>query len=662
MKTLSTLFALLFVLTVSGQDRRPWEQLLAEVLNAEDMETEAWEDTYDMLCELEQEPLNLNTATREQLEALPFLSAQQVEGIMEYRYHYGDMKSMSELRMVRPMDYLQIELLSYFAVVNETLADSFPQLNNIMKYGRQEVMAHARVPFFKREGDRDGYLGYPYRHGLRYKFSYGDYVKMGVVGSQDAGEPFFSAGNGQGYDFYSYYLQVRHWGRWENIVIGKYKLSAGMGLVLNNSFGMGKLAMLQQLGRNVSTVRPHASRSQTDYLRGAAATVSLWPRCQLTAFFSYRPLDATLNDDGTIRTITTDGYHRTPNEMNKRNNSHATDAGAHLAWRQEGLHAGATIVYTHLDRPLHPNTSERYRQYYAQGNDFVNLSADYGYRHPHFAFSGETAVNRQGALATINSLSVNLSDELNLMLLQRFFSYRYTALYARSLTEGGHVQNESALYFGMTWQPSPQVRLQAYTDYAYFGWARYQVSLASHAWDNLLMGSYRTGSWYVSARYRLHLRQRDDADKRALVNLTEHRARLAVSWTGGHGLTTTTQADAVSTGGAEREQGYMLTQSATAQWRLFKVSASAGYFCTDSYASRLYVYERSPLYTFSFPAYYGRGQRLALMVQAAVTPQLTLTAKAGCTHYLDRNTIGSGLQQIDGSTQSDLDLQVRWKF
>ena len=32
----------------------------------------------------------------------------------------------------------------------------------------------------------DGYLGYKYKHGVRYQFRYGDYVKMGVVGAQDA--------------------------------------------------------------------------------------------------------------------------------------------------------------------------------------------------------------------------------------------------------------------------------------------------------------------------------------------------------------------------------------------------------------------------------------------------------------------------------------------
>lgn len=673
MKTFVTVFLLLMSLTTNGQKERPWEQLLAGVMTAEDMESSTWDNTYEMLCELEQQPININTASREELEALPFLSAQQVEGIMEYLYQYGAMKSTNELRMIRSLDYAQIALLPYFTYIGEkNVKQDFPQLNDILKYGRQELMADVRVPFYKRKGDKapttggsssteKGYLGYPYRHWLRYQFRYGDYVKAGLVGSQDAGEPFFSNKNTTGYDFYSYYLQLKHLGRLENMIIGKYKLSIGMGLVANNSFGLGKLAMLQQLGRNTNTVRPHSSRTQADWFQGAAATIRLSPQWLLTGFASHRAIDATLNTDSTARTIDSDGYHRTATEMEKKNNTHVTDVGGHIAFRQGGLHAGATALFTHLDRDLHPQTKTLYRRYNAQGNDFLNISADYGYLHHRFSLNGETAINRDGAIATINSLSLQAADRLNILLLQRFFSYRYTALYARTVTEGGHVQNESSLYLGATWQPSPHLYLQAYTDYAYFAWARYQVSQSSQAWDNLFSATYTRGCWSLTGRYRLHLRQKDDETKKALKDYTEQRGRLALNWQGGN-LTCTTQADVASSNLNGNETGYMLSEVFGYRHRTWKVSATAGYFHTDSYACRLYVYENSPLYSFSFPAYYGEGMRLALMMQATVMQRLTLTAKVSHTRYFDRSTIGSGLQEIDSHETTDLDLQVRWKF
>ena len=272
MKALLTIVLLLTGLCSAAQDHRSWEPLLAQVLTSDDLDAETWEDTYTLLCELEEQPLDLNTVSREELEQLPFLSARQVEDIMAYLYFYGPMKSLSELRMVKTLDQLQVNLLRCFVYVDEERIESpYPRLSDMLR-------AHARCTKRQNVSQRDKHYHGPlsgYRHWGRYQLTCRDYVKLGVVFSQDAGEPFLANCNKAGYDFYSYYLQLKHLHRIENLVVGNYKLSAGMGLVLNNSFAMGKLVALQQLGRSTNTVRPHASRSQSGYFRGAAATVSL---------------------------------------------------------------------------------------------------------------------------------------------------------------------------------------------------------------------------------------------------------------------------------------------------------------------------------------------------------------------------------------------------
>ena len=300
-------------LGADAQAEHPWEEYLNEVMTAEDAESESWERTYELLCELEQHPLNANHVAREQLEQLPFLSAQQIEELMEYRYRYGPMKSLGELRMIRSLDDSQRRLLTYIIYIDEgEVADTrhHLRLKDVAKYGRHELMASARIPFYERKGDREGYLGPPYRHWLRYQFSYGDEVKLGLVAAQDAGEPFFAGRNRWGYDYYSPYLQLRHLGSLETLVLGCYRVSMGMGLVMNNGFSLGKLAMLQTLGRSSSGIRAHSSRSDS-YLQGAAATLRLGRSLTATAFLSWRKMDATLNKDSTVSTILTTGYHRT---------------------------------------------------------------------------------------------------------------------------------------------------------------------------------------------------------------------------------------------------------------------------------------------------------------------------------------------------------------
>jgi hypothetical protein len=132
-----------------------------------------------------------------------------------------------------------------------------------------------------------------------------------MVASQDAGEPFFANRNKVGYDYYSLFFQLKNLGRIQTLVAGRYRAQMGMGLVMNSNFTLGKMAILQNLGRSTNALRAHSSRTEASYLQGAGATISLGKGFTLTAFGSYRAMDATLGKDGSAVTIITSGYHRT---------------------------------------------------------------------------------------------------------------------------------------------------------------------------------------------------------------------------------------------------------------------------------------------------------------------------------------------------------------
>ena len=114
MRYLILLLLLLFTFPLRAQQDHPWEQVLGELMTIEDGEAEEWEDICEQLSELEQHPMDINTATREQLSELPFLSEQQIQDMVEYLDRYGPMKSLNELRMIPSLDYLQIQLLPFF--------------------------------------------------------------------------------------------------------------------------------------------------------------------------------------------------------------------------------------------------------------------------------------------------------------------------------------------------------------------------------------------------------------------------------------------------------------------------------------------------------------------------------------------------------------------
>ena len=661
--------SLLLSLSTHAQTPEGWQELYARMGNAEEMESGAWQETCELLADLQAHPINLNTASREDLERLPFLTEKQIEDLCDYLYHYAPMKTLAELALIESIDTDTRLLLQYFVYLGEEKRDRFPSLKNLLKYGRHEVVAALSLPIISTQNEKKKFLGYDCRHFLRYDFHLGQRLRVGFLAAQDAGEPFFANRNRMGYDNYAFYFLLRQLGPIRSLAVGRYRLRFGMGLVIDNGYSLGKLPMLVSLGRTVSSLHAHSSRSEGQFLQGAAATLQLFPGADFTAFVSFRKIDATLTADSTgIRTINRTGYHRTRHELSRKHNAEERVFGGHLGFSRNGFHAGFTALGTTFDQPLRPDSAQIYRRNAPTGRSFHHLSLDYGYIRRRFSITGETAMSAHQALATLNQLSWQCTERLSLLLLQRFYSYRYHAFFARSFSDGGQVNNESGLYIGFNWKPLPAIALSAYTDYAYFAFPRPRCSASSHSWDHLFSAVYSRGRLSLQARYRLRSRQ-EDAERKSpktahqitQVNKTEHRARMAFvytlpQWFG------KVQTDFSCTRKGQTNFGWMLSASGGWQNAWLRLDAMAGYFHTDNFTTRIYLYERSPRYSFYFPSFFGKGLRCTLIARANIGKHLQFTAKLGTTHRAHPQQASTSPSAITGKTKMDASVQLVGKF
>lgn len=97
------------VLTLNAQD--VWEEQAEQWVTDNEEGRLALDSYFEELAEWRTHPLNLNTATKEDLERFPFLSDQLVENILYYLYKYGPMLTLNELAMVEEMDRQTIQYL-----------------------------------------------------------------------------------------------------------------------------------------------------------------------------------------------------------------------------------------------------------------------------------------------------------------------------------------------------------------------------------------------------------------------------------------------------------------------------------------------------------------------------------------------------------------------
>ena len=159
-----------------------------------------------------------------------------------------------------------------------------------MKYGKNEVITRIDIPFYKRKGYEHTYLGPSVYNSVKYAFRYRDQLYAGFVAEKDAGEPFFALHNRQGYDYYSFYLLLKDCGRLKTLAVGNYRLSFGQGLVISTDYLLGKTVYASSFNTRSGGIRKHSSTDETNYFRGAAATLSITKQWSISGFYSHRSL------------------------------------------------------------------------------------------------------------------------------------------------------------------------------------------------------------------------------------------------------------------------------------------------------------------------------------------------------------------------------------
>ena len=629
-----------------------------------------WENELEELSNRLQEPVNLNSATREQLEQFPFLSDIQIEHLLAYIYIHGQMETIYELQLVEELDRQTIQYLLPFvcikAINNEPAFRWKTMLKSAAKYGKNEVLTRMDIPFYKRKGYEHTYLGPSVYNSVKYTFRYRDQLYAGGVAEKDAGEPFAALHNRYGYDYYSFYLLLQNCGRLKSLAVGNYRLSFGQGLVMSTDYLMGKTIYASSFNNRSTGIKRHSSTDEYNYFRGVATTVALTKRLSVSAFYSHRNMDGVVTD-GEITSVYKTGLHRSRKEADKKNLLTSQLTGGNVSYQQNHIRLGITGVYYVFNRPYEPELTG-YSKYNIHGNHFYNLGIDYAYRWRRFSFQGETAIGKQG-WASLNRLQYSPVQDIQFMLIHRFYSYDYWAMYAHSFGEGSTVQNEQGYYVGLETTPFSHWRFFVSFDLFSFPWKKYRINKPSRGTDGLIQATFtpRTNlSMYLKYRYKQKERDLTGSKGTLTLPIFHHQLRYRLNYSLNDVFSSRTTLDYNHFHSQDRaaNKGYQVTQMISSQlpWARLFADVQGSYFFTDDYDSRVYISESGLLYTFYTPSFQGRGFRCTFRLRYELNKHFLLITKFGETVYLDRNEIGSGNDLICGNKKADMQMQLRIKF
>ncbi len=656
-------------------------------------------DYSDLLDDLQyyaQNPINLNTDADE-LVKLYLINDIQLNNINAYISKYGPLYSIYELKSVPGFDNQTIQNILPFITVLPAKERTAFEPKKAFRYGKHQLILRYNQVMESSSGytmppdsgisyPGSVYLGIPQAYYARYGFNYKNKIRFGFTLDKDAGEVFLKSSLNDSlnqlvgkkinnvFDFYSGHVYVSDIGILQQAVVGDYHLEFGQGLTLWTGLSFGKSAEgvnIKRFGRNI---KPNTSANENRFFRGAAATIG-WKGISFTGFYSRNKVDATLNaflteDDKELQTIIETGYHRTVNELLKKDALTITAYGGRATYRYKFFKIGATAYQTRLDKAMIPS-DDVYRYFTFSGDLLTNYGVDLNFDFNKFGLFGELSASSNGGLAGIGGLNALLSDRFTFTLVYHNYGKDFQNLYNNPFSVSNAMQNESGIYFGFRALVHKKWTLSGYIDHYWFPWLKYRIDGPSVGRDYLLQLSYTTArNMNMYFRYRFKQKQQNYAEPydytEKLIDLNRHEFRVFLNYQVFDFLIFKNRLDMIMYKEEfhEQEFGYLIYQDILYRPERFPLEATFRYalFDTRSYDSRIYTYENDVLYAFTIPAYFNKGQRIYLMLRWKALKQLDVWLRLARTTYFNRTSIGSGSDEIDGKRKTEVKVQVRLKL
>jgi Helix-hairpin-helix motif len=627
-------------------------------------------------------PLDINTATDEELRSLYLINDIQIFNLQNHIQEYGKLRSLFELQAVRGFDMQTIRLIQPFVTVDSPSAFENLTFRHILKEGSNDFFVRYKrtaqeaagfKPNPENTNSAPNFLGSPNYFYSRYTFQYKKNISAGFTMEKDAGESIK-----YGPDFYSGHIFLRDKRFIRTLAIGDYQAQFGQGLTFWNGLGFGKTPFVLNVKKNAIGLRPYRSVNEALYLRGVATTMAIG-KFSLTSFFSRKKIDgntivnrdSTATDDGmVVSSLVTGGYHRTLSELADKNTVTEQVFGSHLQYSQRTLTIGLTAANTSYSAPIQPNFSP-YSQFQFSGKQNSNIGLDYQYVFKNVDFFGEFSRSQNGGLACVNGMLASLHPRLSVSAVYRNFQRNYQAQYFNVFQEGSDPSNENGLFVGAQATIGKGWTFSTYIDQIKYPWLKSRIQMPSQATDYLAQFNYKPDKKNeIYIRYRYRNAQENATNTDGTITFPVSRNTQTVRFNAIYQphenvqLRTRIEWNEFRKEGLPTTNGFLMYQDVV--WekigKPLSVNIRYAIFDAASFNNRIYAYESDVLYAFSIPPYSGRGSRAYVMLKYNVKRGVEIWLRAAEWFYSDRNEISSGNSLITGRQKTDFTIQVRYQF
>lgn len=672
-----------------SQDRENLMDQAEEILSRDET-SRIPDEIYEESRELILNPVNINTATPEELEASGLFTSFQIRMIIEYRELYGELYSIYEMASITGFRLSRLkEIEPYITVTNSTRAIRRHTTGTRVLFFAGRTFP-AAAGYKSREPGVEGpiYTGSPLKTSLRMDAPLGRHTRFGLAYGKDPGEKGF---NGFRPEYLTGYIQTRGHRILDQVVLGSFRLQHGLGLIQGATL-FNAPSSLHSRPVLLSSLKPYAGLNQSGLHRGLACRLNIHP-VKVTFWSSLQSMDLSVDhpvqSQGAIDWVSYQrhsGLHRTSLERSWQGLGYLANAGIQVMVSHRNFMAGiqfsseisgltnkgkdslritsdpALFNSIGIHWRWHMNRFETYGEYSAGnlGSSDLPGSSDLTESSDVTGTSG-----LMGSSAILVGFRYHFNDFLAGSLLLHGYGAAHRETFSSAYASGSHINNEKGLMLHLRAEPGRN--LLAELSVELFGYPSPRTftrvpSMGYRYCCTLQSAGHALLQWRV--RFVKKIWQQTPASPRqgirplAQNQLSRVDGRLDLQPAGMFHWQSRLVATFVS--GNQPVPGYAALQQARMNLHdRLKCTIQFVVFNIPHWDNRIYLYEPGLYHHFNFPVYSGRGQKLTAVISLKPCKRVILEGKVSGITYHDRDQLGSGHDMVEGSGKIGAGLQVR---
>ncbi len=641
------------------------QETITEKLLEEQEESSEQSALLEIILNLQEHPLNLNSVNLQKLEAIPGLPPGLALEIIQYRKKHGPFKSKIELLLVQSVNteiFEYLQALVYIPSVRPKVVK-----RNKLSW-RSRVSNRSSQP---EEVENAGYENSSEKIYNRLRFDINNIIQGGLLLEKDSGESRWD-------DLRLYYLSMEISKNFF-MLIGNYQLEIGQGLVLWGPYGFSKsAASVYPTKKRERGIKGYSGVDENASFWGGAGTLTAGP-FQFIAFFSRNKLDATPVSENEVSGLVQTGFHRTENEKSKKDLISESVFGGRVRYiNPEGLSIGVTGYFSAFNKLLYDTDFTRNR-FKFRGKENSVLGIDWAWSKDNFILFGEVARSQNGGLALISGAQIDYGS-MQLAFLYRDYQKEFQNLHGFGFGDSnGTTQNETGYYTGLKYKLTTTSNLSVYYDIFKHPWSTYFNPQPTEGQEFLAQIEQKLNKqWQLTFRFRSKHGQEtqkfaDELTRIKPETIAKHKTqwRLQLEYRVSPRVRLRSRFEYVKyrqkryafTGDITKDDGIMMYQEIRLQPKSqLQILGRLSFFETDSYDAAIFQYEHDLPGMVTNQALLGRGNRWYLMVKYKPVKFLQLSVKYSETFHNDLKANDNDPTKIRGKIDRKTGFQIEMKL